>query len=56
MSGVFAEVRKEGRKFLLEPEAKTVCMKYGIPVTKFGVARTIEEAVDLAEEISTSLT
>jgi len=36
---------------LLEPEAKAVCMKYGIPVTKFGVAKTIEEAVKLAEEI-----
>jgi len=26
-------------------------MKYGIPVTKFGVAKTVEEAVKLAEEI-----
>jgi len=45
------EARRQGRKFLLEPEAKTVCMKYGIPVTKFGVAKTVEEAVKLAEEI-----
>ena len=45
------EARRQGRKFLLEPEAKAVCMKYGIPVTKFGVAKTIEEAVKLAEEI-----
>ena len=45
------DARRQGRKFLLEPEAKTVCMKYGIPVTKFGVAKTVEEAVKLAEEI-----
>jgi len=51
VSELFAEVRKQGRSFLLEPEAKAVCMKYGIPVTKFGVARTVEEAVELAEEM-----
>jgi len=51
VSEIFIEARKQGRSFLLEPEAKTVCMRYGIPVTKFGVARTVEEAVDLAEEI-----
>jgi len=51
VSEIFEEVRKRGRSFLLEPEAKTVCMKYGIPVTKFRVARTVEEAVKLAEEI-----
>jgi len=45
------DARRQGRKFLLEPEAKAVCMKYGIPVTKFGVAKTVEEAVKLAEEI-----
>ena len=48
---IFKEVRKQGRKFLLEPEAKTVCMKYGIPVTKFKVASSKEEAVKFAEEI-----
>jgi len=51
VSEIFIEARKQGRSFLLEPEAKTVCMRYGIPVTKFGVARTVEEVVDLAEEI-----
>ena len=51
VSEVFVEARRQGRKFLLEPEAKAVCMKYGIPVTKFGVAKTVEEAVKLAEEI-----
>lgn len=48
---IFERVRKEGRKFLLEPEAKAVCAEYGIPVTKFKVAKTVEEAVGFAEEI-----
>lgn len=42
---------KEGRKFLLETEAKTVCMEYGIPVTKFQLAKNEAEAVKFAEEI-----
>jgi acyl-CoA synthetase (NDP forming) len=50
-SKLFEEAREEGRKFLLEPEAKTICMEYGIPVTKFRVAKTAEEAVKFAEEI-----
>jgi len=50
-SEIFARARKEGRNFLLEPEAKTVCMEYGIPVTKFRVAKTVEDAVGFAEEI-----
>jgi acyl-CoA synthetase (NDP forming) len=51
VSKIFEEARKEGRNYLLEPEAKTICMKYGIPVTKFRVAKTAEEAVKFAEEI-----
>ena len=48
---VFAEARKEGRKYLLEPEAKIVCMDYGIPVTSFKVALTQDEASKFAEQI-----
>lgn len=51
VSQIFTEVKKEGRKNLLEPEAKTVCMEYGIPVTKFKVAETVDEAVRCADEI-----
>lgn len=51
VSKMFDDVRKSGRKFLLEPEAKAVCMEYGIPVTKFKVAKTVDEAVEFAEEI-----
>jgi acyl-CoA synthetase (NDP forming) len=39
-SKIISQAKKEDRKALLEPEAKTICMEYGIPVTKFKVART----------------
>ncbi len=48
---IFQDVRKEGRNFLLEPEAKEVCMEYRIPVTKFRIAKTAKEAVKSADEI-----
>lgn len=51
VSEIFAAVRREGRKFLLEHEAKMVCAEYGIPVTKLKVARTCEEAVKFADEM-----
>jgi len=47
----FAQAKKEGRKYLLEPEAKTLCQEYGIPVTKFRVAASVEEAVEFAQGI-----
>ena len=50
-SRIFAEAHKEGRKSLLETEAKTVCMKYSIPVTKFKLAKNEAEAEKFAEEI-----
>jgi acyl-CoA synthetase (NDP forming) len=48
---LFAQAKKDGRNYLLEPEAKMVCMEYGIPVTRFKVALTSDEAVKFAEEI-----
>lgn len=48
---IFSDVRKEGRKSLLETEAKIVCMEYGIPVTKFELAKTEDEALSFAEKI-----
>jgi len=50
-SEIFSRVRKEGRKFLLEPEAKTVCRDYGIPVTNFRTAENETEAVEFAKDI-----
>jgi acyl-CoA synthetase (NDP forming) len=51
ISEIFNKVKKEGRKFLLEPEAKTVCAEYGIPVTDFKVAKNGTEAVKFAQKI-----
>ncbi len=48
---VFDQARKENRKYLLEPEAKTVCMGYGIPVTRFKVAHTQDDAGRFASQI-----
>lgn len=50
-SSWFDVARKEGRKHLLESEAKTVCIEYGIPVTRFKVAKNEAEAVKFAGEI-----
>jgi len=50
-SKIFMIANKESRKSLLETEAKTVCMEYGIPVTKFQLAKNEAEAVKFAEEI-----
>ena len=51
MSEIITQALKEGRKILLEHEAKALCLEYGIPVTKFKVASSAEEAVKFAEEI-----
>src|SRR5208283_3518999 len=48
---IINQAKKEGRKTLLEPEAKTICMEYGIPVTKFKVALNENEAAKYADEI-----
>jgi acyl-CoA synthetase (NDP forming) len=48
---IFEAVRAEGRKLLLEHEAKTVCKLYGIPVTELKLAKTVEEAEKFSEEI-----
>jgi len=45
------QASQERRKHLLETEAKTVCMEYGIPVTRFKLAKNEAQAVEFAEEI-----
>ena len=50
VSEIISKVREEGRKFLLEPEAKIICMEYDIPVTKFKVVSSEDEAIKFAEE------
>ena len=51
VSVILSQVRDEGRKALLEPEAKSICIAYGIPVTSFKVAKNEDQAVTFAEEI-----
>ena len=50
-SEIINSVIKDGRKALLESEAKSVCEAYGLPVPKFKVATTEDEAVKYATEI-----
>jgi acyl-CoA synthetase (NDP forming) len=50
-SEIIAQVRREGRKALLETEAKTICMEYDIPVTTFKLAKNEKEAAKFAEQI-----
>jgi acetyl-CoA synthetase (ADP-forming) len=48
---IFSQAAKEGRKSLLETEAKTLCMEYDIPVTRFKLAKDEEEAAKYATAI-----
>ena len=48
---IIAQARKEKRNYLLEPEAKTICQQYGIPVTRFKIAKNQQEAAKQAQEI-----
>lgn len=50
-SQIFANVRKENRKNLLEPEARALCKEYDIPFTESKMAKTKEQAIRFAEEI-----
>jgi acetyl-CoA synthetase (ADP-forming) len=48
---IINQAEKEERKALIEPEAKAICIEYGIPVTKFKVASNEKEAAKYADEI-----
>ena len=48
---IINQAKKEGRKALLETEAKTICIEYGIPVTKFKLAKNEKEAAAYADQI-----
>lgn len=48
---IISQAMKEGRKALLETEAKMVCLKYGIPITQFKLAKNEADALKFAEEI-----
>lgn len=48
---VIVAARKDGRSVLTEPEAKEIFKAYGLPVTRGRVAKTPDEAVQIAREI-----
>jgi acyl-CoA synthetase (NDP forming) len=48
---IISQARREGRKALLETEAKAICMEYAIPVTAFKLAKSEEEAAEFAGQI-----
>jgi acyl-CoA synthetase (NDP forming) len=48
---IISQARREGRKALLETEAKAICMEYAIPVTTFKLAKSEEEATEFAGQI-----
>src|SRR4030065_342251 len=50
-SKIICQAQKEGRKALLETEAKAICMEYAIPVTKFNRAKTAGEAAEFADQL-----
>ena len=50
-SRLLSQAFKEGRKSLLETEAKMVCIEYGIPVTKFELAKSEQEATKFAKAV-----
>ncbi len=50
-SKIICQAQLEGRKALLEPEAKAICMEYGIPVAAFELAKNEDEAVRFAEQL-----
>jgi acetyl-CoA synthetase (ADP-forming) len=48
---IINQAKKEGRKALLEPEAKAICTEYGISTNKFKLAKNAKEAAKFADEI-----
>lgn len=48
---ILSGIRKEGRKNLLETEAKAICKEYGIPIANFAMAKTESEAVKQAKNL-----
>jgi acetyltransferase len=54
-SEILRRALTEGRDWLSEPEAKEMLDAYAIPVAKTGIARTPEEAAEMAAEIDGSV-
>jgi acetyltransferase len=50
-SGVVAQVLREGREILTEPEAKAILRAYGIAVVDTRIAKSVDAAAGLAAEL-----
>jgi acyl-CoA synthetase (NDP forming) len=48
---IINQAKREARKALLETEAKTICIEYGNPVTKFNLAKNEKDAIRYADQI-----
>jgi acetate---CoA ligase (ADP-forming) subunit beta len=48
---IINQVKNEGRKALLETEAKTICAEYGIPINKFKLVLNENEAAKYSDEV-----
>ncbi|MEM3507480.1 MAG: acetate--CoA ligase family protein [Candidatus Bathyarchaeia archaeon] len=48
---IIGKALNEGRKSLLEPEAKMLCKEYGIPTPEFTLAKNVDEAIDFADKV-----
>jgi acetate---CoA ligase (ADP-forming) subunit beta len=49
---IITTAQKQQRQALLEPEAKQICIAYGIPTPSFRVAHTPSQATFLAEQVA----
>ncbi|MEM2136574.1 MAG: acetate--CoA ligase family protein [Candidatus Methanomethylicia archaeon] len=48
---IIRTAQKEGRKYLMEHEAKAICAQYGINVTKIKVAENLEQTLKYSKDI-----
>lgn len=51
MNPIINKALKDGRFILLETEAKDLCALYGLPIPKYKIVSTPEEAIKAAKEI-----
>lgn len=49
VQAIIKKAASEGRNSLLEPEAKTACLAYGIPTPRFEIGSSPQEAKSHAE-------
>jgi acyl-CoA synthetase (NDP forming) len=51
MNEIIERAKKEGRRALTEPEARELLKRYGISVLPYKVAKTLNEAINAAQEL-----